>query len=46
MNEAVEILEKWKLEASSGYNDGWIQKHYQDKIDEVVSYLVEIELED
>jgi len=46
MNEVVDILMKWKLEATSGHNDGWTQKHYQDKIDEVVSYLTEKQLED
>ena len=46
MNEVIDILRKWQLEADSGHNDGWTQKHYKDKIDEVVSYLVETELED
>ena len=46
MNEVIETLQKWQLEANSGHNDGWTQKHYQDKIDEVVSYLVETQLED
>jgi len=41
MNEVIETLQKWQLEANSGHNDGWTQKHYQDKIDEAVSYLVE-----
>ena len=45
-NEVIKTLQKWRLEADSGHNDGWTQKHYQDKIDEVVSYLVETELED
>jgi hypothetical protein len=40
MNEVINILQKWQLEANSGHNDGWTQKHYQDKIDGVVSYLV------
>jgi hypothetical protein len=41
MNEVIETLQKWQLEANSGHNDGWAQKHYQDKINEVVSYLAE-----
>ena len=41
MNEIIETLQKWQLEADSGHNDGWTRKHYQDKIDEVVSYLTE-----
>ena len=44
MNEAIKILEKWQIEATSGHNDGWTQKHYQDKIDEVVSFLVETQM--
>ena len=39
MNEVIKILQKWQLEANSGHNDGWTQKHYQDKIDEVKDYL-------
>ena len=35
MNEVIETLQKWQVEANSGHNDGWTQKHYQDKIDEV-----------
>ena len=46
MNEVIKTLQKWQLEANSGHNDGWTQKHYQDKIDEVVTYLVETQLED
>ena len=34
-NEVIEILREWQLEANSEYNDGWTQKHYKDKIDEV-----------
>ena len=45
-NEVIDILQKWQLEAESGHNDGWTRKHYKDKIDEVVSYLVETQLED
>ena len=41
VNEVIQILQDWKLEANSGHNDGWTQKHYQDKIDEVVNYLKE-----
>jgi len=46
MNEVIETLQKWQVEAVSKHNDGYIQKHYQDKIDEVVSYLVKTQLED
>ena len=41
VNEVIQILQDWQLEANSGHNDGWTQKHYQDKIDEVVDYLNE-----
>jgi len=26
-------ITKWKIEANSGYNDGWTRKHYQNKLD-------------
>jgi len=45
-NEVIDILRKWQLEANSRHNDGWTRKRYKDKIDEVVSYLVETQLED
>ena len=33
-DEAQSNLQRWQIEAKSGHNDGWTQKHYQDKIDE------------
>ena len=45
MNKVIDILQKWQLEANSGHNDGWTKKHYQDKIDEVVSHLTKTESE-
>ena len=33
-DEAQSKLQRWQIEAKSGHNDGWTQKHYQDKIDE------------
>ena len=41
MNEVIKKLQEWQLEANSGHNDGWTQKHYRDKINEVVGYLVQ-----
>ncbi len=29
----VSQITKWKIEASSNYNDGWTRKHYQEKLD-------------
>jgi hypothetical protein len=46
MNEVIQTLQRWKLEANNPRNDGWVRKGYQDMIDEVVSHLVETELED
>ena len=46
MNEVIKTLQEWKAYADCGHSDGWTRKHYQDKIDEVVSYLVETQLED
>tara|TARA_Y100000310_G_C20172510_1_gene574342 strand:+ start:417 stop:578 length:162 start_codon:yes stop_codon:yes gene_type:complete len=39
MNEVIDILRKWQLEADSGHNDGWTKKHYKDKIKEVKDHL-------
>ena len=34
-NKAVRMLNNWYVEATSGHNDGYVQKHYWDKIKEV-----------
>lgn len=39
MNEAIKLLEQWEIEAKSGHNDGWVKKHYEDKLEEVRDYL-------
>ena len=46
MNEVIQTLQDWKLEANNPRNDGWVRKGYQDMIDEVVSYLTETQSED
>ena len=28
-------ISKWKIEASSNYNDGWTRQHYQRMLEEV-----------
>lgn len=35
----LETLRAWNVEATSGHNDGWTQKHYRDKIEEVRHFL-------
>ena len=35
----MDTLRTWNSEANSGHNDGWVQKHYRDKIEEVRDYL-------
>ena len=35
----IDTLREWNLEANSGYNDGYVQKHYRDKLEEVRDYL-------
>ena len=32
-------ISKWKIEATSEYNDGWTQQHYQRMLDEVKDKL-------
>ena len=41
MNEVIEMLKKWQMEANSGHNDGWVRKHYKEKIKEAKEYLTE-----
>ena len=42
-NEIVEDLisqiTKWRIEASSNYNDGWTRQHYQEKLDKLKSSM-------
>ena len=46
MNEVIKTLQEWQLEANSGHNDGWTQKHYQDKIDNLNQPTFESKLEE
>jgi hypothetical protein len=41
-------ITKWKIEASSPYNDGWTQQHYQKILDRVQNSLGQVsqEIED
>ena len=34
-------ITKWKIEASSGYNDGWTRQYYQEKLDKLKSSMDE-----
>ena len=40
--EAIDI-DKWIIEATSSYNDGWTQKHYRDQLQEVYDRLNQLE---
>ena len=35
LDDLLGQISKWKVEASSPYNDGWTQQHYQRMLDEV-----------
>jgi hypothetical protein len=35
LEDLLGLVQKWKLEASSPYNDGWTRQHYQDMLDRV-----------
>jgi len=39
MANLVSQITKWKIEASSNYNDGWTRKHYQEKLDALKSAI-------
>ena len=35
LEELLGQISKWKIEATSEYNDGWTRQHYQRMLDEV-----------
>ena len=39
LEELLSLVQKWKLEASSPYNDGWTRQHYQDMLDKIQNSL-------
>jgi|ETNmetMinimDraft_5_1059913.scaffolds.fasta_scaffold00401_23 hypothetical protein len=40
---AQDQIDKWVMEATSSYNDGWTQKHYRDLLQEVYDRLNQLE---
>ena len=50
LEDLITQIDKWKLEATSPYNDGWTRQHYQRMLDEVKhrlnKALVDIEAEE
>ena len=40
---STETIDKWIIEATSNYNDGWTQKHYRDQLQEVYDRLNQLE---
>ena len=39
MKDILEIIEKWKIEAFSPYNDGWTQNGYRENLIKLRNYL-------
>ena len=39
IKDILYTISTWKLEADSGYNDGWVSEHYQQKINKVQDAL-------
>lgn len=37
--DIISQVQKWQIEASSGYNDGWTREHYQTKIKQLREHL-------
>jgi len=35
LEELLGQIQTWKIEASSGHNDGWTKQHYQRMLEEV-----------
>jgi|ETNvirome_6_1000_1030641.scaffolds.fasta_scaffold331215_2 hypothetical protein len=36
---AQEQVGKWIIEATSGYNDGWVQQHYREQLQDLYNTL-------
>ena len=32
LNQILERIQMWHIEAESGYNDGWTKQHYRDML--------------
>ena len=43
MKQTIDI-DNWLIEATSPYNDGWMRKHYLDKLQELKDKLNSIEI--
>jgi len=39
LDDLLGQISKWKIEASSDYNDGWTRQHYQRMLEEVRNSL-------
>ena len=39
MRDILEIIEKWKIEAFSPYNDGWTRNGYREDLIKLRDYL-------
>jgi hypothetical protein len=39
VQELMSQITKWRIEASSNYNDGWTRQHYQEKLDKLKSSM-------
>ena len=39
LDDLLSQINKWRIEATSNYNDGWTRQHYQRMLEEVKSTL-------
>ena len=42
----MEQVRRWAIEWRCDHNDGWVQRHYKDKLEELHFYLSKILMED
>jgi hypothetical protein len=35
LQQIISTLRRWKIEAASGYNDGWMVEHYNNNLEKV-----------
>ena len=43
VEKIIGVIKAWTRESKDFRNDGWVQKHYKDKLDELRKYLISLD---
>jgi len=35
LQEIISTLRRWRIESTSGYNDGWMREHYYNNLEKI-----------